>query len=308
MQKPSNVNSFLFIYLMLYLTLNLAGGLLLPSKLISILAQFLPLVLGLIYLKKTKQNFLNALNIRRVHPLTIPLAILLLFAIWPISSLASGISMFYSKNLISTTISGMIQKEGLFLSILSMALAPALIEEFTFRGIVFGQYRLSNRPMKAILLSSLCFGLFHMNFNQFTYAFLIGIFFALAVEASGSLITSMLMHFIFNGSNVFLSYLQSKVISTETMATTYSKTEILSTIKAIFPYAFVGLLLAILLLFLIAKINGRIEVLRHCFILKPSTEHDLDIEFKENQSLTNGIFYAFVAICLFMCFFIEYLK
>ena len=59
---------------------------------------------------------------------------------------------------------------------------------------------------RQVLLSSLLFGLMHMNFNQAPYAFALGVAMAVLVEATGSLWSSVLMHVIFNAQSVLLMY------------------------------------------------------------------------------------------------------
>ena len=44
----------------------------------------------------------------------------------------------------------------------------------------------------------LIFGLMHLNFNQFSYGFALGVIFAAVVEASGSIYASMVIHFLIN--------------------------------------------------------------------------------------------------------------
>ena len=57
-----------------------------------------------------------------------------------------------------------------------------------------------------------------MNFNQFMYAVVGGVVFALVVEATGSITASMIMHFMINGSSVFVAYLSTKLMSNEEIA------------------------------------------------------------------------------------------
>ena len=52
-----------------------------------------------------------------------------------------------------------------------MALFGPFCEEFCFRGVVYRGYLKSGNVTGAVLLSSLLFGLMHMNFNQAPYAF-----------------------------------------------------------------------------------------------------------------------------------------
>ena len=62
-------------------------------------------------------------------------------------------------------------------------------------------------------LSALIFGLLHLNFNQMPYAVYLGIVFALMVEATGSIYTSMLMHFLLNGFNVTINFIADRMMT-----------------------------------------------------------------------------------------------
>ncbi|MCR5153604.1 MAG: CPBP family intramembrane metalloprotease, partial [Lachnospiraceae bacterium] len=62
-------------------------------------------------------------------------------------------------------------------------------------------------PFLAIIFSGLLFGLMHGNLNQFTYTVVLGMILCLINEATGSMLSSMLFHFILNASNVINVYL-----------------------------------------------------------------------------------------------------
>ena len=53
-------------------------------------------------------------------------------------------------------------------------LAP-VCEEVVFRGAIFGGMKKEGNIFKAVMVSGLLFGLLHMNINQASYAFVIGI-------------------------------------------------------------------------------------------------------------------------------------
>ena len=98
---------------------------------------------------------------------------------------------------------------GYFPMLFVMAVMPAFNEEFLCRGILYGAYR-QRAKTTGIWLSALAFGLFHLNFNQMLYAVYLGIVLALMVEATGSIYTSMLMHFLLNGFNVTMNFMANQ--------------------------------------------------------------------------------------------------
>lgn len=83
----------------------------------------------------------------------------------------------------------------------SLICAPVL-EEFTFRGVIFRGLRKSGKVWPSILLSAVTFGLFHGNITQLIYATVVGIFLGLLMEAGGSVWLTVLYHFTFNFSGI----------------------------------------------------------------------------------------------------------
>ena len=80
--------------------------------------------------------------------------------------------------------------------LLTIGVLAPICEEVTFRGILFTGFKRTNRIFGSILWTAFLFGLFHMNLNQFGYAMMIGIVSAFLVEATGSLIPSLILHIL----------------------------------------------------------------------------------------------------------------
>lgn len=51
------------------------------------------------------------------------------------------------------------------------------------------------------------FGIIHFDGQQFLYAFFMGVLFAYIFYLTHSILSTMIMHFVFNGTQVLLSYL-----------------------------------------------------------------------------------------------------
>lgn len=78
-----------------------------------------------------------------------------------------------------------------------VVIAP-LFEEFWFRGIVMQSLRPYGNGF-AIFVSGLIFGLTHANFSQFFYASVLGICLGYIAVSTKSIITTTIMHAMFNG-------------------------------------------------------------------------------------------------------------
>ena len=99
---------------------------------------------------------------------------------------------------------------GLLFNLVVIALIPAIGEELTFRGVL--QQGLTRRinPHIAIILSSAIFSFIHFQFYGFLPRMFLGMLLGYLFYTSGSLWTSMLMHFINNGCAVVVFYLNNK--------------------------------------------------------------------------------------------------
>ena len=139
----------------------------------------------------------------------IPLLIVMAYCVMPLISVVNLISMMLAGENVAASMLGTLQQLPMGVSLLCIAVLPGFVEEFIFRGLLYGVYR-QRRTWGAILASALLFGLMHMNLNQFCYAFLIGLLFCLVYEATGSLLAPMLMHMIYNGNSVVLTYLMNQ--------------------------------------------------------------------------------------------------
>lgn len=126
--------------------------------------------------------------------------LLLTAAMFIVAAYVNAISMLFVHNMTTAALSK--ARVTLVESLLVYALIPAIIEELLFRGCIF---RGIGKKKKAILISSLLFALLHMNFNQMSYALLMGVFLALLVAITDNLSVSIVVHVFFNSINILLA-------------------------------------------------------------------------------------------------------
>ncbi len=93
---------------------------------------------------------------------------------------------------------------GLVWVLLTVALLPAICEEFLFRGVVLDGLR-SFGTVGSVLLCGGLFALFHQDPAQTIYQFCCGAAFALVAVKSGSILPTMLAHFINNAIILLLT-------------------------------------------------------------------------------------------------------
>lgn len=90
--------------------------------------------------------------------------------------------------------------------VICACILPAVCEEIAFRGVIAGGLYNSLGRFKSALVSGALFALFHMNAAQMLHQFVFGTILALVYFDSGSLISSMILHFFNNAVAVLLSY------------------------------------------------------------------------------------------------------
>jgi membrane protease YdiL (CAAX protease family) len=95
---------------------------------------------------------------------------------------------------------------GFLISVIAVAIAPAMIEEFLFRAVIMGSLLKFGKGF-AIFTSAFLFGLVHGNLIQIPFAFLVGLVIGAVVVETNSIWTGVIVHFINNFLSVCMDYL-----------------------------------------------------------------------------------------------------
>ena len=91
-----------------------------------------------------------------------------------------------------------------------VALTPAVCEELVFRGVLLRSLGRELPAARAVLLTALVFGLFHLSLEtalRFLPTVWVGLLMGYVAWRTGSVFASMLMHFVNNGAVVLLLWL-----------------------------------------------------------------------------------------------------
>lgn len=189
----------------------------------------------------------------------------------PLVTVVNAISMLFVDNTVAA-LSSDILAVPFPVALFMIAIFGPFSEEFVFRGIIFNSYRKDGNALGAILLSALVFGFMHMNLNQAAYAFVIGIALAFVMIATGSIWSSVIMHFIINAQSVCLMYITEFLMPGSMAAESAAITneELLMTIGVYSIIAAVTTVLAICLLVFIAEREGHKEELKN-LLVKPGS-------------------------------------
>mgnify|MGYP000006774131 FL=1 len=255
-------------------------GIQLPYWMNILLSQSIILLPAVIFVLVMKIDVFKALPFKKIKVGDAFLSILLGYLLVPLVLFINNISMMFSTNHLEASANELTSYPFL-IQIVLLAVVPAMVEEFIFRGLFYHSYR-KNGILGAALASAFAFGLIHFNLNQFCYAFVLGIVFALIVEATGSIFSSMLAHFAINTYSIIMMKLLSIFMDITGMSPqtvqemngaaasmeNSAQMEVIAQASYIFAVAVIGVLavgffvLAMLVLRTLAKRNGRLEYLR----------------------------------------------
>ena len=313
-KRIKKTNRFFLILVILYLGFSFMMRYFLENIILrSCLAEFFLLCIGIVFLLCQKVKIKDYIRLRKVDFISIIFSILYGICLIPIVAVINALSMLFVENVASSSISAMVDR-GFLVSLFAIAIVPAIVEEFLFRGIVYRGYRQA-RPIRGILYSAFLFGALHMNFNQFCYAFFMGIAMGVLAEVTDSLVPSMVVHCLFNGQTVCLMYLLkflmkvmdgvggasiSEAIENAGTATLTQK-EVLSAMIVYLPLAIGGAALAIVLLIALAKRNHRYDYMMTWF----SQEYKEDREQLPKPTIICVSFILAVFLCFGICLLTE---
>lgn len=181
----------------MYLCSDISLGII-ESLLLSQLIVLVPAVL-FVFGTRTDPGRLIAHN--RPKFTTTLLVVVFTFLCMPAIIAVNAFSMLFVDNEVAGLQSYMLSVPWWQILLMVGIIGP-VSEEFVFRGVIYHGYKTSQRFVGSMLLSALLFGLTHLNFNQMSYAVLVGIVSVLLLEGSGSIFYSMLFHICINTTNV----------------------------------------------------------------------------------------------------------
>lgn len=166
----------------------------------------------LVYNKIQKIDF-KAINLKfnlkwHTYLIMIVVGVISLFGIQYFISIIDDLLISLGYNMASTSINPT-SWGTFFLSVFVLAILPAIGEELIFRGIILNGLRTRFNDIASIFISAILFVLMHQNLQQLIYPFLLGSIMAWAVVRSGSLISSVIIHFTNNFLVVLLTFIQN---------------------------------------------------------------------------------------------------
>lgn len=246
----------------------------LSSILIQIVIMFaIPLLMHSLLMKKNLKETFSDCGFKSITSKMLLISILLGFVLYFINSFVANafhsiISMFGYESLPSTSTSSFNYSTLLKDFVLSCIL-PGFCEEFLHRGIMLHSNQKHNNSKFCLIISSLLFGLTHLNIRQFFYASILGFLMGMVNLASNSILPSIIIHFMNNFlSNYFFygSYLNWPLAKFVNFITNFFMSD--------FFIFIVSSVVSIILLFLLY-----LYLLKH--MLKERVNHEIKTIVKE---------------------------
>lgn len=189
-----------------------------PDNIISGLANVAAIgICGAIFIKFSKKKTSDVLVFNKITSKKLLSVVAIGFTVSMISNLLTNLYLTttYSLGLdlnldIETPVSNSFIE--ILVYFLSTAIVPAFSEEILFRGAILGTLRKYGDGF-AIFVSSLLFGIFHANFVQLPFAFIVGLVLSWTVVYTNSMLPAIIIHAANNGFSVVCDVLYTNAES-----------------------------------------------------------------------------------------------
>lgn len=173
----------------------------------------IPLLLYFLLMPKKERIVANTLKFQPIKGkavlITFAIGVILFVVNIGVASFFNGVISFFGYNvpmgMYASPTPTKISLGTFFFELLITAVVPAFCEEFLHRGILLnGISPIGYR--KAIIFSSILFGMMHMSITQVFYAAILGLIIGFLVVMTKSIWVGVILHFTNNALNVYLAY------------------------------------------------------------------------------------------------------
>ncbi len=176
------------------------------TNLILIIYSALFVLFLLLFFAARKKNFFRETQIKKFAPRYLPAVLIISVGLMLVIN--GVLTLLPASWTESYDEASSFVNEGSFgISLLTKVLLAPIVEELTFRGLMLSRLNKALPKWLAIAISSILFGVIHGNFLWFCYAALLGVILCLVVNRTGSLLSTIMIHMLFNFYGVALSYL-----------------------------------------------------------------------------------------------------
>ena len=173
------------------------------------------LVSVLIFFKTTKFTFYDFSGIKFRPILIIPTILIFSGAFFALSGVNEFFVEFLSELGYVESSQSLPEYSPLnfVLCLILIGILPPALEETLFRGVILGGVKHS--AILAVVISALCFSIYHMNPSRTIYQFLMGALFALVAIRSDSVLPTAIIHSLNNVAIIIMEYFFASRFSPE---------------------------------------------------------------------------------------------
>ena len=169
------------------------------------------IVFGIWYYKHFRKEERPLARARQGLFSLLPLRLPLVIACGALAQVFVGIALLFARDIFTKAfvsydalVSRLVGVNASWVTLLATFLIAPVAEELLFRGVVLGYARTFLKPIPAVLLSAVLFGIYHGNMIQFCYAFVLGTVLGALACRFDNLLPGMLLHIAINVSARFL--------------------------------------------------------------------------------------------------------
>ena len=138
--------------------------------------------------------------------ITILIGLVLYFLNCYVADIFAAITSLFGYEKITTPTVVKLDYAFLLKELLLSCVLPGFCEEFLHRGIMLFAGKKTRNPRYCLLISSLLFGLMHLNINQFFYAAILGCLIGYVGFVADSIFPCMIIHFMNNFLGNYIYY------------------------------------------------------------------------------------------------------
>ena len=171
-----------------------------------ILASVMYLVIATVFFfinRKKDNKIISKPSAKKIF-LYILIALLSFLTLYPIITCIDSLLVEWGFSL--NTLSYELNTSGYFISLISIVILPAVVEELLFRGLIFKGLKQYGKVF-SITISALIFSIYHMSIDQIIYPFLMGLLFGVIMYKENNILYCIAVHFTNNFVSLTLSYL-----------------------------------------------------------------------------------------------------
>ena len=211
------INIIYFVAITLVALVFLLGytGVLKNDFLMSFLIQVvvmvsIPMLMYSLLMRRNLKETLSDCGLKRISFSMIIISIVLGFVLYFINSFIAdtfyGIITLFGYETISTAGTTTVTYGTLLKELLLSCILPGFCEEFLHRGIMLHANKKHSNPKYCLIISSILFGLMHLNIRQFFYASILGFLMGYVSLSADSIIPSIIIHFMNNFLSNYFFY------------------------------------------------------------------------------------------------------